>query len=106
MKKDEFKKEIMKKGTLIGALSGFVLFVFIGLLPSLFIGGVIGLKIAKYLLGFPFNTEIIGRSIVGISMIGGIIISGLVFVIGSSLIGWLFGYVVQSLKAKTIPKIA
>lgn len=106
MKKTGFSKEITRKSTLIGAVGGFILFTVVGLFPSSFIGGVIGLEIAKYFLGSSLSTELLARSIVGISMVIGIITAGLTFIIGASFIGWLFGYVVQSLKVKTIPKTA
>lgn len=96
--------ELTKKGMLTGAVAGIILFAIVGLFPSSFIGGVIGLKIAGYLFGMPLGTELLSRSVVGMSMVLGVAVTGLMFVAGASLIGWLFGHLGMSLRGKTIPK--
>ncbi len=93
-----------KKEILIGAISGIILFAIVGLLPSSFIGGVIGLKIAGYFVGMPIGKELLSRSIVGISMVVGITITGLIFVMFTSFIGWLVGHLSMSYKGTTMPK--
>ena len=82
------KTETTKKGLYIGATAGLVLFILIGLLPSSFVGGVLGLRIASYVLGTAVETALLSRTVVGISMVTSILVTGLVFVVGTSLIGW------------------
>jgi hypothetical protein len=82
------KTETAKKGLYIGATAGLILFILIGLLPSSFVGGVLGLKIASYVLGTAVETALLSRAVVGVSMVTGVLVTGLVFVVGTSLIGW------------------
>lgn len=91
-------KEIAKKGLYIGAGAGLVLFAITGLLPGSFIGGVIGLNIAGSIFGTPLGPSLLPRLIVAASMILGICISGVVFVVGASLLGWLVGYTAEAIK--------
>ncbi|MCX8030166.1 MAG: hypothetical protein N3A59_01110 [Thermodesulfovibrionales bacterium] len=99
-------KEITKKGMIVGAISGLILFAVVGLFPSSFIGGVVGLKIARFLFGLSIGTEIFSRAIVGFSMVVGIVVTGLIFVGGASLVGWLFSNLRVNFRRKTVPKIA
>ncbi len=82
------KAERSKKGMYVGATAGLVLFIFIGLLPSSFVGGVLGLKIASLLAGKSLETALFSRAVVGLSMVAGVLVAGLVFVAVTSLIGW------------------
>ena len=91
-------REAAKKGLYIGTGVGLVLFALIGLLPGSFIGGVLGLKIASAIYGTPVGIALLPRLIVVVCMLFGIVISGIVFVIGASLIGWLAGYVVDAVR--------
>lgn len=88
-----------KKAALVGAGAGLVLFAIIGLLPGSFIGGVVGLNIAGGLFGLPLTSALLPRVIVGISMLLGVFVSALIFVTSSSILCWLIGFVVDSLKA-------
>ena len=100
------KTEPTYKGMMAGAVAGIIIFAIVGLFPSSFIGGVIGLNIAGYLFGVPIGTELLARAIVGTTMFLGVAITGLAFILITSLIGWLLGYVGMSLKDKTVPKTA
>ncbi len=91
-----------KKAALIGAGAGLILFVVIGLLYGAVIGGIAGLNIAGGLFGFPVNSAVLPRLIVGISMILGIFIAGIFFVGGMTIIGWLIGHVIDALKAEKV----
>ena|SRR5664280_2496896 len=82
------KTDTSKTGLYIGATVGLILFIFIGLLPSSFVGGVLGLKIASYLLGTSVETALLSRVVVGLAMMTGILATGCVFVAGTSVIGW------------------
>ena len=90
--------EIAKKGLYAGAGAGLVLFAILGLLPGSFIGGTIGLNIAGSIFGTPVGSALLPRLIVGVSMLLGIFVSGVIFVVGSSLLGWVTGYAVGTVR--------
>lgn len=96
----KMKKEMAKKGLYIGAGAGLVLFALIGLLPGSFLGGVIGLNIATGIFGAPLTSALMPRLIVAASMVLGIFISGVVFVVGTSLLGWVMGHAVDAVREK------
>ncbi|HCC68917.1 MAG TPA: hypothetical protein DEP99_03420 [Nitrospiraceae bacterium] len=91
------KKEIAKKTAYIGAGAGLVMFALFGLLPGSFLGGIVGLNIAGKLFGLPLDPSLIARLTVVISMLMGVMIAGVVFVAGFSILGWLIGYVIDRL---------
>ncbi len=96
-------REMARRMAYIGAGAGLVLFAVLGLLPGSFIGGVIGLNIAGSLFGMPVSSALLPRLIVGISMLLGVLVSGIIFVAGSTVAGWLIGYVIDSLRVgKTV----
>jgi len=88
-----------KKGLYVGAGIGLVLFAIIGLLPSSFIGGVLGLKIAGHIFGTPLGVELVPRMLVGLSMVLAVLVTGFVFVVGISITGWLAGTLADTVKA-------
>ena len=96
------KTDTSKKGLYIGATVGLVLFIFIGLLPSSFVGGVLGLKIASYLMGNAVETALLSRAVVGLAMVTGILATGCVFVAGTSLIGWGIAHLTLSSKFRRV----
>ncbi len=96
------KAEISKKGLYIGAAAGLVLFVFIGLLPSSFVGGVLGLKIASYITGNSIEAALLSRVVVGLSMVTGVLVAGFVFVSVTSLIGWAVSNIGLSARMKRL----
>ncbi|MGE5237686.1 MAG: hypothetical protein ACM3ON_02650 [Chloroflexota bacterium] len=97
---------IGRKGVYIGAAAGLLLFAVLGLLPSSFIGGVLGLKMASYFVGNPVDAGVTSRAIVGMTMVLGIFITGVVFVGGAGLTGWLLGQAGLSLRNRTVQKLA
>ncbi len=90
--------EMAKKMAYIGAGAGLVLFAVIGLLPGSFLGGVVGLNIAGSLFGMPVSSALLPRLIVGVSMLLGVLVSGIVFISGATVAGWLIGYVIDALR--------
>ena len=86
------KKAISKSGLYIGIGAGLVLFVISGLLPGSFIGGSIGVNLAKNLFGGTIEGSLLPRLIVGVSMFSGIMAAGLFLLIFTSSLGWLSGY--------------
>ncbi len=96
-------RETAKKTAYIGAGAGLILFALLGLLPGSFLGGVVGLNVAGTLFGLPLSSALLPRLIVGISMLLGVLVSGIIFIAGSTMAGWLIGRVIESLRAeKTI----
>lgn len=91
-------REITKKAAYLGAGVGLALFAIIGFLPGSFLGGVVGLNIAGSLFGTPLTSTLLPRLIVGLSMLLGILVSCLIFVVGSTTLGWLIGNVVDSIR--------
>jgi hypothetical protein len=87
-----------KKGLIIGAIGGAVLFTLFGLLPGSFLGGVIGLNIAKGLFGSPVNADLAPRLIVATAMVVGVFVVGIVTVIATSLLGMVGANVVSALR--------
>lgn len=88
-----------KKGLYTGAGIGLIMFAIIGLLPSSFIGGVLGLKIAGQIFGTPLGVELVPRMLVGLSMVLAVLVTGFVFVVGISITGWLAGTLVDTVRA-------
>lgn len=95
-------REMTKKMAYIGAGAGLVLFAVVGLLPGSFLGGVLGLNIAGSIYGMPLTSALMPRIIVGLSMLLGVLVSGVIFISVSTVAGWLIGYVVDSLRAGRI----
>ena len=91
--------EMAKKGLYLGAGAGLMLFAIVGLLPGSVIGGMIGINIAGMFFGLPLEATILARLIVAASMILGVCLSGVVFVVGASSLGWLMGNVADTVKA-------
>lgn len=82
--------EMAKKGLVVGAGIGVVLFAIIGFLPGSFIGGVVGMNIA----GMPLEPTIGTRMIMALSMVFGILVAGFLCVTGTALAGWIMGSIV------------
>lgn len=85
------KGRFANKAVLIGAGAGLVLFAIFGLLQGSFLGGVMGLNIAGSLLGYPVKSGLLARLIVAASMLVGVLVAGIIFVMGGGLAGWLVG---------------
>jgi hypothetical protein len=90
--------EMAKKGLYTGAGAGLALFAILGLLPGSFIGGMIGINIAGSIFGLPLEPSLVPRLIVGASMILGVFLSGVIFVVGTSSLGWLIGTSIDSVR--------
>jgi hypothetical protein len=85
------KSSIAKQGAYVGAGAGLVLFGLFGLLPGSLVGGAMGISAAGALFGLPLDPGIVSRMIVTVSMLLGVMVSGLMIVTASSSIGWLIG---------------
>lgn len=89
-----------KKLAYIGAGCGVVLFAIFGLLPGSFLGGVMGLNIAGIILGSPVASGLLSRMIVAASMIVGVMVAGIMFIMASTTAGWLIGNVIDALTSE------
>ncbi len=85
------KITLARKGAYIGAGAGLVLFAIFGLLPGSLIGGAMGIKFAGMLFGLPLESGLVARTIVLLSMLAGVVMSGTAIVTASSATGWLAG---------------
>lgn len=87
-----------EKLTYIGAGAGLVLFTVYGLLPGSFIGGVMGLNISGVIFGYPVSGGVLPRIIVAVSMLLGVMVSGLIFLVAGTTFGWLLGSIIDLIK--------
>ena len=87
-----------KKGLYIGAEGRACALCNNRIAPGSFIGGVIGLNIAGSIFRTPVSSAVLPRIIVGASMVLGILVSGLVFVTNTSLLGWLAGHAMDAIR--------
>ena len=90
--------EIARKGLYVGTGAGIVLFALAGLLPGSLIGGVIGLQVSESIFGGPMGSALMPRMILAVSMIMGVVVSALVCILGTGMLGWSLGFVVDALK--------
>ncbi len=96
------KTTITRNATYIGAGAGLVLFALFGLMPGSLLGGTAGINIAGWLFGLPLSPGLLSRAIVLLSMLIGVLVSGIVIVTMTSTLGWLIGKAVAIVRrAKT-----
>jgi hypothetical protein len=89
------KTTLSRKAAYIGAGAGLVLFAVFGLLPGSLLGGAAGIKFAGMLFGLPLEPGVVSRSIVLLSMLLGVMVSGIAIVTATSTAGWLVGSVIN-----------
>ena len=92
--------ETAKKGLYVGVGVGMVLFVLAGLLPGSLLGGVVGLKIVGAMSGGPMTTAILPKIILAVSMILGVMLSAVVYILGPGMIGWSVGYMFEAARKR------
>ena len=92
-------KDMAKKGLYVGTGAGLVLFALVGLLPGSLIGGVIGLKVVGSIFGGPLGSAIIPRIILALSMVTGVMVSATVCLLGSGMIGYSMGFLMDSVRS-------
>ncbi len=90
------KTTLSRKTAYIGAGAGLVLFGIFGLLPGSLLGGAAGIKFAGMLFSLPLDPGIVSRSMVLLSMIIGVVVSGIAIVTATSAAGWLIGSVIDA----------
>lgn len=94
-------QELSKRFTYVGAGIGLVLFALFGLLPGSFIGGVLGLNIAGKIFGIPITPTVPTKIIIALMMILGVIVSAVLFIMSTAILGWLIGYIIGAIFEKT-----
>lgn len=82
---------LARKSAYLGAGAGLVLFAVFGLLPGSLLGGAAGVKVAGMLFGLPLEPGMISRAIVLISMLAGVLVSGIAITTAATTAGWLLG---------------
>ena len=90
------KTTLSRKAAYLGAGAGLVLFAIFGLLPGSLLGGAAGIKFAGMLFGLPLEPGVVSRSIVLLSMLVGVMVSGIAIVTATSTAGWLVGNVIDT----------
>lgn len=90
------KTSLAKRAAYIGAGAGMVLFVLFGLLSGSLLGGAAGINLAGWVFGLPLEPGIISRAVVLVSMLMGVVVSGIVIVTAASSAGWLVGKVIDT----------
>lgn len=94
-----YRSQAAKKMALVGAGIGLALFALFGLLQGSVIGGAIGIDIVNSLYEAAQPPTLLARIIIGGSMLAGVIISGVVFVVGCSSVcaaaGYLAGFLIE-----------
>jgi hypothetical protein len=95
-KEEQMKTTLAKKTGYLGAGAGLVLFGIFGLLPGCLLGGAAGIKFAGMFFGLPLEPGIISRSLVLLSMLIGVLVSGIVIATAASSAGWLAGAAFES----------
>ena len=90
------KTTLSRKAAYLGAGAGLVLFAIFGLLPGSLLGGAAGIKFAGMLFGLPLEPGVVSKSIVLLSMLVGIMVSGIAIVTATSTAGWLVGNVIDT----------
>jgi hypothetical protein len=88
-KEAEKMKGLARKAAYVGAGIGIVLFAIFGLMPGSLVGGAMGLNLVGAIFGTPVSSALVPRLVVGASMLLGVTVSGIIFVSGCTLAGWL-----------------
>ncbi|BAU23688.1 hypothetical protein THC_1320 [Caldimicrobium thiodismutans] len=77
-----------RKGIYIGTGAGLILFVLLGFFPSAMMGGYVGLKLAELIMG-PGSMGVVARLFTALSMIGAVLVTAVVFVLGGAIAGYI-----------------
>ena len=75
-----------RAGTFAGGVAGLILFLVVGLLPSLVYGGYAGLALASALIAGPIHASLVAQAIVVFGMVAGVMATGALFVLFGSVL--------------------
>lgn len=79
----------------LGGWVGVILSLLFAVLPGIFVGGWLGLKISGLFIGAPLDSTIAVKIIMVTFMLWGLLTASAIYIVGSSLIGYLIGSLVQ-----------
>ena len=86
------RDRMAKKLGITGAVTGLLAFALFGLLQGSVIGGTIGLGIVNSVYADTASLTVLARVIIAASMLGGIVVTGIMFLVAFSSTGWAAGY--------------
>lgn len=73
-------------GTFIGGIFGLMVFLVVGLLPSLLYGGYAGVILGSAIFGSPIHEHVLAQATVIIGILTGVLSVGSIFVVGGAII--------------------
>ncbi len=88
-------KDLARKISYLGGWIGVILSLLFAVLPGIFVGGWIGLKASAIIFGSPLDSTMPVKIIMVAFMLWGLLTASIIFIVGSSLIGYLIGLIVQ-----------
>ncbi|MEW5746470.1 MAG: hypothetical protein AB1805_13650 [Nitrospirota bacterium] len=89
------RKEIVRRGTKIGAAIGGIIFVIFGLLPGVYFGSYGSLMVIKHLTGSVEPSAIV-RIVTAVGILLGVFCIGAVSVVVGSILGTVSGYLYEA----------
>ncbi|MCL4491928.1 MAG: hypothetical protein M1510_08515 [Nitrospirae bacterium] len=93
------RKEMVRMGTKIGATLGGIAFLIFGLIPGFYFGSYGSLVVIRHLMGGPVEPTVIVRMIVAAGIMLGIVCIASVSIVVGSIVGTVFGYIVEAATA-------
>jgi hypothetical protein len=94
--------DLMKKCGLVGSGIGLALFAVFGLLQGAMLGGTAGIGIANYVFGANtfevMGNDLLPRAIMAASMLAGVVISCVMFVVAGGAVGAAGGFALSLLR--------
>jgi hypothetical protein len=84
----------------VGTGVGLVLFVIVALMPSALIGGALGIRLSTALMGEPLAQSVMTRMLAALGMVTGTLLGAVIFVVGTSLLGWTAGTVADAVRER------
>ena len=81
----------------VGGVGGLLVYLVVGLLPSLVYGGYAGVALGSALLGAPLDGAIVARAIVAFGMVAGVLATAGLFVVVGAVMGAALYTVARSL---------
>jgi hypothetical protein len=91
---EELRRRAVSVGGRIGAVLGFVVFLFAGLVPGFYFGSYAALMLLSKLYGGPVEPGLASRIVVVVGMALGVFCALSVCIIGGALLGSALGYLV------------
>jgi len=74
---------------------GVILSLIFAVLPGVFVGGWVGLKVSGLFFGAPLDSTIAVKVIMATFMIWGLLTASAIYIVGFSLVGFMIGSLVQ-----------